>query len=427
MSYLLAFSAAILHISLILFRGYFLTPEYTLYPYLISNGFIPYKNLIDQHFPALFSPFSFPAFMTNNQWPLLGLFLITLCLTDLFLYLALIKRKIKKPLVWTVFFIVSSVYFAGYILWIETFVNFLLSLFFLISSSKKKNIYFVSGFLLSQIILLRPTIAPALFFLIISLSSITPLMFLGGVIGLILPLILVYRLGVVNEFLDLTIRFNQSVYPIEAKVLPMFRQLLEICFWAIPPILSFLYNKKYFYIITTIFLCLLGYPRFGFEHLQPLILSVVFLYAISETKPGMVVYFFIIIFFCLSLIKSIRYSYGNYYLSPEIVKTSELIKEIPGREVYLLGPSDLLYQLSGKIPPNRIYVPSLPWYLHQSSFKQAIIESLEISKPPVIVDLNARVDNMNIASESGEIIEYVKMNYTNTGMVGGYQLYIPKL
>ncbi len=425
MNLILAVSAFILHASLILFRGFFLTPEYTLYPYLINNGFLPYRDLIDQHFPALFSPLSFPSILTNNQWPLLGLFLITLCLTDLFLYRSLINQKVKQPLVWTVFFIVSSVYFSGNILWIETFVNLLLSIFLLLTASKRKIIPFVSGILLSQVVLLRPTIAPALFFLVISISSISPLLLIGGVLGLLAPYLLILKLGTFNEFYDQVIRFNQSVYPKEAELLPIRRQILEIGFWLLPAIFSFISKKKYLFLIITVFLCLLGYPRFGFEHLQPLLLVVVFLLATTKTRPGIFIYLFIIIFFCLNLVKSIRSPYGNFYLSPEITKNAELIKVLPGDEVYLLGPSDLLYQLSGKLPPNKTYVPSLPWYLHQSSFKEKIIKSLEVSKPPIVVDLNAKVDNINIASESGEILEYIKMNYTNTGKIGSYQLFLP--
>jgi len=73
--YFLIPSALLLHISLIYLRGYFLSGEFTLYPYLVSRGFLPYRDLIDQHFPTLlFGPFSLPAILTTNPWPLMGVF-----------------------------------------------------------------------------------------------------------------------------------------------------------------------------------------------------------------------------------------------------------------------------------------------------------------------------------------------------------------
>src|SRR5258706_7714594 len=91
-------SALILHLSLVLIRGYFLSIELTLYPYLTSHAFLPYRNIIDQHFPTLlFGPFSLPAFLTTNPWPLFAAFLGTLCLTGLLLFLFFFRFNVHQP------------------------------------------------------------------------------------------------------------------------------------------------------------------------------------------------------------------------------------------------------------------------------------------------------------------------------------------
>lgn len=420
--------ALILHTALIFARGYFLSGEFTLYPYLVSRGFLPYRDLLDQHFPSLlFGPFSLPSFFTSNPWPLLFVFIATLCLTDIFLYASLIRFKIKQPLVWLVLFIVSSVYFAGYILWIETYVNLLISLWLFLSFSKSKLHQFVSGFLLSQILLLRPTIAPALLILFFSFSNFSIPLILGGLIGVGIPALFLFKQGIFADFYRQVIQFNKEVYPFEAKILPSIRHLLTIFIWITPVIYSIIKNKKFHYLLILIFLAILGYPRFGYEHLQPLFFISITFWALIITKPNIIVYFFIFILFCLNLISAIRHPYGNFYLSPQNQSAANEIRKLPGQTVYLLGAPDILYPLSGKIPPYYTYVPSLPWYLHQNDFQEKIILSLKNSNTHVLVDLNAEVDGKNIVIESQKVFEYIKMNYTMGEKIGSYQLFLPKL
>lgn len=428
LKYLFLPSALILHIILIFIRGYFLSAEFTLYPYLVSRGFLPYRDIVDQHFPTLlFGPFSLPAFLTTNPWPLLGVFLLTLCLTDIFLYTALIRFKVKNPLVWLVLFVVSSVYFAGYILWIETFVNLLISVWLFLSFSKNNLRRFASGFLLSQIFLLRPTVAPALLILLLSFSGFSWALIFGGLAGFGIPALFILKQGIGNEFYRLAIQFNREVYPHEATIFPGKRHITTLFLWLSPVFYSIIKNKKIHYLMILICLLLLALPRFGYEHLQPLYLLGVLFWAISSNKPPSVVYVFILTLFILNIISAIRHPYGNFYKNPDVIRASNEIKKIPGSEIYFLGVPDILYQLSNKIPPLYTYVPSLPWYLHQSDLRDKIIYSLQISRPPVLVDLQAEVDEKNIVTESGNLFEYIKMNYTKGEKIGRYQLFLPNL
>jgi len=421
-------SAILLHLVLIFIRGYFLSTEFTLYPYLVSRGFLPYQNIIDQHFPTLlFGPFSLPSFLVNNPWPLLGLFLFTLCLTDIFFYASLIRFKVKQPFVWLVLFIASSVYFSGYILWIETFVNLLIALWLFLTFSKNNLCHFVSGFLLSQILLLRPTIAPALLILFFSFSGLSWSLICGGLIGFAIPALFLVKQGILPDFYRLAIQFNGQIYLKEALLLPTKRQIAALLLWLVPTLYFVIRNKKYLFLLSLICLFVLAYPRFGYEHLQPLYLVAILFWASLVKKPGILVSLFIVVLFCLNLVSAIRHPYGNYYLTPEVLSAAKQIKDIPGQEIYLLGVPDLLYQLTDKMPPDYTYVPSLPWYLHQSDFQDKIVSSLQESHAFVLVDFRSQVDGQYIASESGKVIEYIKMNYTQGGNVGNYQLFLPKL
>ncbi|HSV94354.1 MAG TPA: hypothetical protein VLH94_00040 [Spirochaetia bacterium] len=421
-------SALILHVALIFARGYFLSGEFTLYPYLVSRGFLPYRDLLDQHFPTLLlGPFSLPAFLTSNPWPLLFVFLATLCLTDIFLYASLIRFKIKQPLVWLVLFVVSSVYFSGYILWFETFVNLLISLWLFLSFSKNRLRQFVSGFLLSQILLLRPTIAPALLVLFLSFSHFSIPLILGGLIGVGIPTLFIFKQEILADFYRQAIQFNKDIYPQEARLLPNFRQILTLSVWLTPAIYFIVKNKKFHYLAILIGLLVLAFPRFGYEHLQPLCLVAVLFWALLSKKPNIFAYLFIIIFFCLNLVSAIRHPYGNFYLTPEVQSSANQIRKLPGQTIYLLGAPDILYPLSGKIPPNYTYIPSLPWYLHQKDFQDRIILSLKDSNTPVLINFQAEVDDKNIVTESQKVFEYIKMNYEEGEKINSYQLFLPKL
>jgi len=421
-------SALILHVSLIFARGYFLSAEFTLYPYLVSRGFLPYRDIIDQHFPTLlFGPFSFPAFLTANPWPLLGLFLLTLCLTDIFFYASLIRHQVKKPFVWLLLFVISSVYFSGNILWIETFVNFLLSLWLFSSFSPKKLHQFISGFILSQILLLRPTIAPATLILVLSLSRFSWPLIVGGLVGVAIPLLFLVKQEALASFYRVAIQFNRQVYPQSARLLPGKREIFYLVLWLAPAFIFLFKNKKYWLILALGCLVLLAYPRFGYEHLQPLFLIATFLWAKHSKRPNFVGYLFIVLFFCLNLIAVIRQPQGKFSLSPDIQNAAAQIKKIPSQTIYLLGDSDILYPLSGKMPPDYTYVPSLPWYFSQKDFRDKIVTSLKNSNAPVLIDFQATIDGVNIASSSGDLVEYIKMNYTEGGKIGSYQLFLPKL
>ena len=415
------------HATLIIFRGYFLSIEFTLYPYLTSHGFLPYQNIIDQHFPTLmFGPFSLPVFLTSNPWPILGLFLTVLCLTDVLLYASLIRFEVKKPFVWLVLYIVSSSYFSGNVLWIETFVNLLLATWIFLSFSIRPGTRFVSGLILSQIFLLRPTIIPAVAILFFGLSySVSLPLVLGLISGIGVPLIFLFHQDILQDFYRLAIVFNGSVYPHGAQLLPAKRQILTLFLFIAPVFCALIKRKKYIFLLSLTFIFILIFPRFGYEHLQPLYLCAVLFWALNQSRPDKVVYLFILIFLALNIVSSIRHPYGNYFLTPEVKSIAQTVKDLPGSTVYLLGASDLIYPLSGKIPPKYTYLPSLPWYFGQQEFVDRVIVSLSDKNTPVLVDYSSAVDGYNVLESSGLLFEYIKMNFIPGEKIGNYRIFFP--
>ncbi len=421
-------SVLILHTLLIFLRGYFLSIEFTLYPFLRIHGFLPYQDIIDHHFPSLlFGPFALPALLTSNPWPLLAVFLTVLCITDILLYGVLIKFRVRLPLVWTILYVVTSVYFSGNVLWIETFVNLLITLWLFLSFSDRPISKFTSGLLISQIILLRPTLFPALIFMFFGLSlPVSVFLFIGFIVGLLIPGIYLYHFNLIDAFYRLAIVFNSQIYPAAAKLLPAKRQVLLLLLWLAPTVYSLFRNKKYLLLASLFFTLLLVVPRFGFEHLQPLFLIATIYWSLNWKGSGRMVLAFIIILFSLNLISSVRHPYGNYFFTPQVQKVSQFVKQLPGNTIYLLGASDLIYPLSGKYPPNFTYLPSLPWYFSQKDFGKKVISSLAGGYTPVVIDFSATVDGYNVVEKSGPILEYIKMNYNQGETIENYVIYYPK-
>lgn len=414
------------HPAAVYLRGYFLSVEFTLYPYLVAHGFLPYQNLLDQHFPTLFfGPFSLPAFLTVNPHPLLALFLGVLVLTDLLLWASLTRSKVRQPLIWLLFYLTSSVYFSGSTLWIETFVNLLLSVWLFLSHSSRPSARIISGLLLSQVLLLRPTIAPALLLLYLGLGLPFTLLFsLGLLLGFLAPALYLVRHHLLADFYHLAIQFNSQVYPLSARLLPAKRQLFLLGLWLLPIGLSLWKKQKYLLGLSLISFLILAMPRFGYEHLQPLFFCATYVWAQNSALPPKIIYPLILFFLILNLISAIRHPYGNYFLSPKVQHISSLVRALPTSEIYLLGASDLIYPLSGKLPPQKTYLPSLPWYFTQPDFTGRVIRSLS-GDAPVLVDYTASVDGYNTVESSGPIFEYIKINFIPGARVGDFQFFLP--
>lgn len=421
-------SILLLHTVLILFKGYFLSIEFTLYPYLTAHGFLPYREIIDHHFPTLlFGPFALPAFLTGNPWLLLPVFLLVLLLTDVILYSILIRYKVKSPLVWLLLYVVSSVYFAGNVLWIETFINLLLVSWIFLSFSRTKINFLVSGFLFSQILLLRPTITPAVFLFVYGLSlPFTRELIMGAIVGFLIPGLYLVRFGLLVDFYRLAFEFNSRVYPRLSMLLPAKRQILLLLLWLAPISFSLVKNKKFILLAALLSLLVHIFPRFGFEHLQPLFLMGIIIWAKNPPKTPTVIYLMIFSLLILNMVSTMRHRYGNYFLSPEVVNISRTAKELPGYSLYLLGASDLIYPLSGKLPPNYTYLPSLPWYFNEPDLVNKVIDSLKNNDTPVIVDYAASVDGYNVVVDGNPIYEYIKMNFIPGEKIGHYQIFLPK-
>ncbi len=405
-------------------KGFFLSIEFTLYPYLTSHGLLPYKNLVDQHFPSLFfGAFSLPLFSASSSIPLTILFLALLLATNILLFIFFKKNQINHPTIWVLCYTLVSFYFSGNILWVETFVTLAMVLYLCLYNSPKIYLQVLLGILLSQMILMRPTLIPAIILLAIATKFNTPIL-IGSALGLSISTGYLLYHQLFSDFWQAVVVFNREVYPSQAKILPSLRQVLTMSLIFVPTFVVGLKNHKYLLLLVTSATILLAYPRFGFEHLQPFILMSFVTLAVSQKKLPQIPVLLTIIFLILNLISISKNTYGNYFYQPNIIKIGREIGQSSYRNLYLFGASDLLYPLSGKLPPHNYYLPSLPWYLNYPEYQKLLLESLNQPDTLILVDTDFSVDGIKLIKSSKEVYEYITINFDLVKQDGNYQYYV---
>lgn len=427
--YPIAFPALLiilLHLIVIFLGGYFLSPEFTLYPYLVSRGFLPYANIIDQHFPSLiFGPLSFPSWLTGNPFPLSIIFGALTATTDLFIFLSLVRKGNQKPLFWLLSWVVISYWFSGNTLWLESFITLYLAIIFFLGRNDKPDRSLLLGFFFALILLVKPTFFPLLVLLFIYRKLVLDCYFLTGFfLPLLLTGLFLGRSGIVADFFDLTIRFNRQFYAQYATKLPTPRQIIETAVIFTPAVYLLLSRKKLLPILIILGAVIAAFPRFEYIHLQPALLL---LLLFSASELNLAISFFVPI--CLVLLvffvyRNLRHNFGNFYLDKVTLRTAAVLRSRPGHTLYAIGGNDLLYVLSNRIPPGYTFLPGLPWYWKDEFLAKKMIRALADSPQTLIlIKNNATLDGVNIQKSTGLIGRYIKENYQSVETIESYQVY----
>lgn len=417
-----------LHLLLVVWQGYFLSPEFTLYPYLSHGGLKPYLNIIDQHLPILFfGPFALPAWLTTNPQPLFSLFLTILALTDLLFYSYLIQIGCRHRHRLLSLFVLASFFFSGNVLWLETFVVFFLALILNLSLSKKPLSLLSTGFFFSLALFIRPTLLPAFIVLYFLLKIKHDRYFFTG---LILPPLITFlyllRFGLFEHFLEIFFTFNTSTYASQASKLPSLRQSVYVLgFLFILFIKRWTKSDRILTYLLILFSLLPLYPRFELIHFLPAVFLVCYLLS-RHRRPVNFASYLLLLFLLFSVVyKASKYDYGNFYLTPDITQVSQILQEFSGEQVYVLGGSDLIYPLSHRYPTSYLYLPSLPWYLENPRFNDLQLSALKLnSSAPVVINTQATVDEQSILKSAGPIFDYIDRNYSVIYTVGPYNIMI---
>src|SRR3989304_2280496 len=143
---------------------FFPYPEFFIHPYLTAHGLIPYKQILDQHFPGLmFFPINFATLgMQTAQaakiwsWGVVALehFLIFVCARKLF-------KSDAKALLSNLVFLAWHPFFEGWVFWIDSILPvFLLAAFYFLISQEKRMHLFWAGLFLGLASVFKQVVVP---------------------------------------------------------------------------------------------------------------------------------------------------------------------------------------------------------------------------------------------------------------------------
>ena len=424
---------------------FFPYPELFIYSYLTDKGLLPYKQIIDQHFPGvMFLPINLYSLGIDTLQEMRMIYFALIISSDL-IFTKILKKIFNKNvymLLGFLLYIFWQIYFEGHVFWIESFITplILLAFGFLLNffeNRRIRNLYF-AALSVGIALVFKQTVLPlaGLVFLYLFFKRIHfKNLLLGGII-FIIPILLVTlyfsQIGVLRDFFYWTVTFNLTIFNEMGKTRPDiigFAKILPVFGVSVVALLYYLIRKKDNIVnLTGIFLfgCLFfAYARFDHIHLQPalpfaLILLTMLIVAVSRIPYPVVFRVALSVAYCiLSLyifIPNFRF-YNKPGVSPmfndaETAVIVEKVKEYSnkGDTIFAFGTHPHIYYLTETMPPGNVFTFQFPWFMKVA--EQTILTGIVNSPPKVVIrDLNAEVGGYSLAEYMQDIDQYIVENY----------------
>lgn len=437
--------------AIILFKLIFFPyPELFIYPYLTEQGLLPYKQIIDQHFPGLmFLPINLNNLgMTDEyiaRWWLVGLVVFTQIL--LFLISSKIFNDFRKAILVNIFYLIWQSFFEGWVLWIDSFLSlFYLPAFYFcyqfLAKFRKRDLM-LCGLFLSISLLFKQVAIPLAILVFILFFYFRPnlqtiVYFLIGFLPI--PLLMVgyfYFKGIFGDFWFWTVTFNLTTFAKYGRKLPFLTGIIRVCGVYSPILLLNLCKDRKLVICLLVFIAgslTTAFARFDFVHFQPslpfiAIASSAVLFKVWEI-PGyrlLAIGYFLMTIFWLSIFykghigEKVFFFDENTKLISSKIRQYVKIKE----EIFLFGPVPHLYQMSNTIPAGKIFVFQFPWFIMET--EDRFIEALRVHPPNLIVrDRSVIIEDQPIIEYAKRLDDYVEKNYYVKEKIGVSEFMLKK-
>jgi hypothetical protein len=428
-----------------------LWPEMVAWPYLITKGWLPYRDIAIAHNPLLLGDLHlfFKAFGV-------GVFQIKVFTWILFIisqFLVFIFAKEfwnKKAAIFSViFYFLLFVFYEGNGLWFDLYMGIFafVSFYFI-----RKGNWLWAGVFFGLAFLSKQTAAwfliPILIDVIVRLPlKEAPFKLLFGVSFIFaLFLIFLWHLGILDDWWRWALNFGIFVLPKSQGQIQL--PSLKLIFLGYFPFLIFLIyflaskgkkinHKSYF-----LFLFVWGlvgsfgsYPRFELFHFQPSIyyLAIAFGVVFSEFfkfKLRFQYLFFFFFFgnffffkevFVRDLAKETRFYEDNVKEVSNFVKS----KTNPGDYILVLNWWDSLYAFTQTIPATKPLVPQLAWYQEIRGVQEKEVEDLSQNRPKLII--KSPYTKKGLSSYMPlKLYDYIIKNYKTDATIGGIEILTPR-
>src|SRR3990167_1975 len=427
-------------------------PEMVVYPYLLNNGFLLYRDIINPYPPSLtwflaifakifgYSPLAYQIL----TW-------IIILIIDLSIYI--ISQKVFKNKLFALssvaFIAVLSIPFGVNGLWFDLvqtpLILWALYFFYQFLNSKARSVpklnLFVSFLFLTIAFFIKQQVFwVGLLFLILSLSKykFNILKLIKNYYLAVLPfcVLLLFHIfyftiqGTEKDFV-----FWVFYFPVFLAsktpgyiLLPSAKQVLVVlAFFAL--FVPIIFKKSHtFFLIVAAILILFAYPRFDYFHLVPAlaVIAVIFCSNFESLKKSAIVVkgFFLLALIFLGLF-SFRYFQNNWekqirFSEQDVLKNARVINLLveKNEKVYLQNAPDQLLVLSNTVPM-KPWADDFPWYLEVQNLQDRVIGSLEKDKPRYIIfQPYLKEKKYELGSyKPGDIVDYIDNNYVNLAKI----------
>lgn len=436
-----------IHLLFLVNTKFTLWPEMVVYPYLLNNGFLLYRDIINPY-PPLFIGFLATFTKLFGYDPRVFQFLTwTIILVIDFLIFRIAKKITKKEfyaISSLVFFIILSIPFSVNGLWFDLIQTpFILFSFYFIfrylKEPKNSDLLFFSIFHLTIAFLIKQqTVILFLWFFVLlflkfkikALQIIKKnlIFFLPLVVVLILEIFTFWQKNLLSDFVFWTLNFP---FILSSKLpgyilLPTIRQLavsISVIFLFLPLIFKKKSHARQV-VFFSVPLFFFSYPRFDYFHLVPqlAVLSLAFGENLKTIfKSNLVLRTFSMIAFLILITFSSKYFMNNLthqvrFFEKEIISQAIFLEKITheNEPIYIQNGPDQILPIANRLP-TKPWADEFPWYLEITGVQDKIVSSLEYQKPRFIIFKpydRGKPYELGVY-RPGKIASYIEKNYQN--------------
>lgn len=367
-------------------------PEMLAWPYLMLQGWLPYRDIAIAHNPLLLFDLAifFKLFGVGiNQlkiytWLLIGL---NTCLT----YFVTKKFWDKKMgFVSSILYLLLSIVYEGNGIWFDlSLAPFAILLYYFL---KQKNylwigIIFALGFLTKQtFVYFAIPIAIAT----VKSNKLTVKKLVQFILGLtpVFAIFILYLIAnnLISDYYNWAIKFGIFYLPntVGQVSFPSLKQFV----FGISPFLLLPFTNHYLLITFALVGAFGVYPRWELFHFQPALpfLAITISSALLSKKSKLIKYI-VLVFTVLFLAVGLKRQFGNNtrFYEPEVVRITQEIRKVNTGEIYIINYWDNIYALTNTVPATKPLIPYIPWYLEYAENKKMIINDLKLKIPERLV------------------------------------------
>ncbi len=366
-------------------------PEMLAWPYLILQGWLPYRDIAIAHNPLLLLDLVIFFKLFGVGIMQLKIYTWILIATNVYLTYYVGKKFWSKNigLLSSFLYLVLCIIFEGNGLWFDLALTLFALLLYLFLKDKKfvwAGVVFALGFLTKQTFVY---FALPVAISIIKDNGLKIKEFVKFAYGLI-PVFVVFAIhltanNLIFDYYNWAIKFGILYLPTAVGQIS-FPTLKQFVF-AVVPFIFLIFNSELLIINFALFGALGVYPRWELFHFQPALpfLSIV-IASFVYSKRNIFLKIIIIVCSILYMVYGLSRQIGNTtrFYESDVQKVQDSIIINQYSSIYVVNYWDNIYALTNTLPPKPL-IPYIPWYLDYGESKNIILSNLKSEMPEAIV------------------------------------------